>query len=103
MSSIDLADDREPVGADGLCAPPLGRRPLTAPAPVARCLFGVSGFVDRRRGRPTEATGAAVDYFLRTGTYSIARAERLLGYQPTVDLAEGMDRTETWLGDHGYL
>lgn len=81
----------------------LGTRPRYAPAPVARLLFNLAGFVERRRGRPTEATGAAIDYFCRTGTYSIAKARALLGYDPAVDLEEGMQRTEAWLRFEGHL
>jgi nucleoside-diphosphate-sugar epimerase len=44
-----------------------------------------------------------VDYFLRTGTYSIAKARAVLGYEPKVDLAEGMRRTEAWLHAEGFL
>lgn len=35
--------------------------------------------------------------------FSIAKAQRLLGYVPRVDFAEGMRRTETWLRNEGYL
>lgn len=80
-----------------------GRRPLTAPTTVARALFAASGFVDRRRGRPSEATPSAVDYFLRTGTYSIERARALLDFDPAIDLDEGMARTEAWLRTAGLL
>ena len=51
----------------------------------------------RLAGSETEANPTAVRYFLRTGTYSIAKARRLLGYDPQVDVAEGMARTERWL------
>jgi len=44
-----------------------------------------------------------VDYFLRQGTYSIDKARRVLGYEPAVDVAEGMARTETWLRSEGRL
>jgi nucleoside-diphosphate-sugar epimerase len=32
---------------------------------------------------------------------TIARAKRELGYQPLVDLREGMRRSVAWLLDHG--
>ncbi len=35
--------------------------------------------------------------------FSVAKAQRLLGYTPAIDFAEGMRRTETWLGENGYL
>jgi nucleoside-diphosphate-sugar epimerase len=42
-------------------------------------------------------------YLARTGTYSIARAHELLGYEPQVDLDEGMRLTEEWLHRQGLL
>ncbi len=39
----------------------------------------------------------------RTGTYSIAKARRILGYEPAVGLDEGMRRTEEWLRAEGLL
>jgi nucleoside-diphosphate-sugar epimerase len=35
--------------------------------------------------------------------FSVAKAQRLLGYVPAVDLDEGMRRTEAWLRQVGYL
>jgi nucleoside-diphosphate-sugar epimerase len=48
-------------------------------------------------GRTTEINAISMKYFTRTGTYSIAKARRMLGYAPAVGLAEGMTRTERWL------
>ena len=45
----------------------------------------------------------AITYLTRTGTYSIDKARRELGYEPKVDLAEGMRRTEAWLREEGLL
>jgi nucleoside-diphosphate-sugar epimerase len=42
-------------------------------------------------------------YLARTGTYSIAKARRVLGYEPAIDLDEGMRRTEVWLRGEGLL
>ena len=42
-------------------------------------------------------------YLARTGTYSIEKARRVLGYEPEVGLEEGMARTEAWLREHGLL
>jgi 2-alkyl-3-oxoalkanoate reductase len=36
-----------------------------------------------------------VKYLNRTGTYSIAKARRLVGYEPRIELDEGMQRTES--------
>jgi nucleoside-diphosphate-sugar epimerase len=35
--------------------------------------------------------------------FSVAKAQRLLGYAPRVDFAEGMRRTEAWLRAAGWL
>ena len=42
--------------------------------------------------------------FYTAGTrYSREKAERLLGYRPRIDFAEGMARTEAWLRAEGYI
>jgi nucleoside-diphosphate-sugar epimerase len=72
-------------------------RPRSLPAPVARAAAAVIDSVARLRGARNEVTPAAIDYLMRRGTYSIARAREVLGYEPAVDLHEGMRRTEAWL------
>lgn len=47
--------------------------------------------------------GDTVDYLLRRHTYSIAKARRMLGYEPKVGLDEGMARCEAWLREVGLL
>ena len=39
----------------------------------------------------------AVRYMLRRGTYSIAKARRLVGFEPAMPVAEGLERTVQWL------
>jgi nucleoside-diphosphate-sugar epimerase len=77
--------------------------PRSVPTPVARHAARAIDAVARLRGKRNEMTPAAVDYFNRRGTYSIARARELLGYQPRHDLATGMARTEEWLRSEGLL
>jgi nucleoside-diphosphate-sugar epimerase len=74
-----------------------GGRVRTAPAPAARLLARGLGSVERAIGRDSELSAATIDYLLRTGTYSIAKARRVLGHQPHVLLDEGMARTAQWL------
>lgn len=82
----------------------LGKRgPVCLPTSVAVALARGSGAVARLRRQETEASAATVLYFTRSGTYSIAKARDLLGYEPTVDLAEGMRRTESWLRDQQLI
>jgi nucleoside-diphosphate-sugar epimerase len=82
----------------------LGRRgPLGLPTPVAVALADAADRAGRLRGKVTEVNAISMRYFARTGTYSIAKARRLLGYEPVVDLDEGMARTEEWLRGEGLL
>jgi nucleoside-diphosphate-sugar epimerase len=71
--------------------------PRTAPAALARSAARAIDAAARLRGRRSEVTAAAVDYLMRRGTYSIARAGEALGYQPGHELDAGMARTEEWL------
>jgi nucleoside-diphosphate-sugar epimerase len=50
-----------------------------------------------------EVTADAIRYLARKGTYSIEKARSLLGYEPAVDLDEGMRRSEQWLRGEGLL
>ena len=79
------------------------RGPLVAPTWLVRLMAAVGGALDRHAGRDSELSPAAVHYFLRYGSYSIAEAQRVLGYAPRVDLAEGMRRTEAWLRANGLV
>lgn len=64
----------------------------TPPARLARRLLG----------RPT--IGPWSLHFRRNPSqFSVAKAQRVLGYAPAVDFAEGMRRTEAWLRSAGYL
>jgi nucleoside-diphosphate-sugar epimerase len=82
----------------------LGRRgPVCLPTPVAVALANGAASVARLRGTETEVNATTIRYFARTGTYSIARARRVLGYAPAVDLTEGMRRTEAWLREQRLI
>jgi nucleoside-diphosphate-sugar epimerase len=79
------------------------RAPLCAPTGVATALASVVGAVDRARGVNQEINAASVAYLARRGTYSIAKARRVLGYAPAVGLDAGFVRTARWLRDQGML
>lgn len=82
----------------------LGQRgPVCLPTPVALALATAADRAARLAGSETEANPTAVRYFLRTGTYSIEKARRLLGYDPQVGVEEGMARTEVWLREQGLV
>jgi nucleoside-diphosphate-sugar epimerase len=82
----------------------LGRKgPRVLPTPAALALVSVPEAAAAVSGTPTEISRESMRYFTRTGTYSIDKARRLLGYEPAVDLTEGMRRTESWLRSQGLL
>jgi nucleoside-diphosphate-sugar epimerase len=78
-------------------------RPRSVPFGLARSAARVMDAAARLRGGRSELTPGAIDYTMRRGTYSIARAREVLGYEPQVDLDEGMRRTEAWLRSEGLL
>ncbi len=82
----------------------LGKRgPICLPTPLAVTAARLAGAAERLRGNRTEINAASMLYLARPGGYSIEKARRLLGYEPQVDLAEGMRRTEAWLREHDLL
>ena len=77
--------------------------PRTAPRRVVREVARAMDLAAKVRGRRSEATAAAIDYFTRRGSYSIARAREVLGYEPAHDLEAGMAKTEEWLRAEGLI
>ena len=77
--------------------------PRCLPSAAAVGLSALPEAVGIVSGNRTEISRESIRYFTRTGTYSIDKARALLGYEPAVDLAEGMRRTETWLRDQGLV
>ena len=78
----------------------LGKR--TVPVAPTRAVVAMASTLGRV-ARDSEVTPAAVRYLARTGGYSIDKARSLLGYEPAVDLDEGMRRSEEWLRNEGFL
>jgi len=66
------------------------------PGTIAVGLAEAGGRLARLMGRSTELGRGAIGLMSRRGTYSIDKARRLLGFEPKVDLAEGMRRSEAW-------
>jgi nucleoside-diphosphate-sugar epimerase len=79
---------------------PAARR---VPTPLAMALAAIPEAAAWFAGGTTELRRSSVRYRTRTGTYSIEKARRELGFEPAVDLADGMGRTEAWLRDAGLL
>lgn len=82
----------------------LGRRgPIGIPTAPAIALAAAADRVNRLRGARSEVNAISMRYLAREGTYSIEKARRVLGYEPAVDLDEGMRRTEAWLRETGRV
>lgn len=81
-----------------------GRRgPLGVPTRLGVALAAIADRANRLAGRRSEVNAISMRYLARPGTYSIEKAERMLGYAPRVDLDEGMARTERWLRTEGHI
>ncbi len=77
--------------------------PRRLPTRVAMALSTIPETAAWLGGGTTELRRSSVIYMTRTGTYSIDKARRMLGFEPEVDLSEGMRRTEEWLHAQGML
>ena len=87
----------------GRYADMLGTRLRSLPASAAAALAAPVGLVSRAVGLQPPLSGRAVEYVTHPGTYSIAKAQQVLGWTPRVSLDEGMERTEQWLREAGLL
>ena len=80
----------------------VGRRLLTLPTPLA---LGSAALIQRAaRLAPgdNDINPASVRYLLRKGTYSNAKARRVLGWEPRVGVEEGLEHTIEWLRGEGF-
>lgn len=81
-------------------------RHVRSDRPAQPVALGLAAGVDRSTrllGRRTESNPNTLRYLARVGGYSIEKARKRRGYEPAVDLDEGMRRTEAWLRDTGHL
>lgn len=75
----------------------------TLPRWAVRPVFAVIEGVSKALGIEPPATSAALSFVGRQGKYSIEKARRRLGYEPRVNLDEGMSRTRDWLASEGMI
>lgn len=81
----------------------LVRKPLVVlPTPVTLASAAVVQRVARLAPGDNEVNPASARYLLRTGTYSNAKARRVLGWEPRVGVEEGLKRTIAWLRAEGF-
>ncbi|HSN74203.1 MAG TPA: NAD-dependent epimerase/dehydratase family protein, partial [Anaerolineae bacterium] len=82
----------------------LGRERLPVyPAILARGAISPPGrWLRRLLGKPVPGPWS-YHFRFNPSRFSIAKAQRALGYAPRVDLDEGMRRTERWLREQGHI
>ncbi len=80
----------------------LGRRLITLPTPIALASAAVIQRIARLTPGENEINPGSARYLLRQGTYSNAKARRVLGWEPRVGVSEGLARTVEWLRAEGY-
>lgn len=81
----------------------VGKRPRLLRTGPALGLAATAQAALKVAGVQSEIGLESMRYLTRTGTYSIEKARTVLGYEPAVDLAEGMRRTESWLREQGLI
>lgn len=72
------------------------------PAPVQAAAF-VCDRVLRAVGLDPPLYPRRVEFFVKNRAFDISKARRLLGYEPEVDLEEGLARTAAWYRAEGLL
>jgi len=70
------------------------------PSWLANLLAALVQYSSRLTSQRSEIGRGTMDMLSRRGSYDISKAQRLLGYQPAVDLEQGMKLTEQWLVDN---
>jgi nucleoside-diphosphate-sugar epimerase len=88
---------------DRLAAMVGGRPARRLPRPVLTAAARAMEAVASLRGQPPAFTANAITFVDRRGTASNRRAREELGWEPRVDLDEGLRRTEEWLRAEGLL
>ncbi len=76
-----------------MCDGTIRTLPMSVAAPAAEIL----GSLLRRAGQKTDLSAGTMWLLNRPGTYSIEKAQRMLGYQPGMSMELGMARVEEWL------
>jgi nucleoside-diphosphate-sugar epimerase len=80
----------------------VGRRLITLPTPIALASAAVIQRIARLTPGENEINPGSARYLLRRGTYSNAKARRVLGWEPEVGISDGLARTIAWLREEGY-
>lgn len=87
----------------GRYAAETGTRLVPVPAAPTRVAMATIDRLLHALGVDAPIAPESVEYLTHPGTYSIAKARRLLGWHPEVDLDQGMRRTLAWARAQGLL
>lgn len=71
--------------------------PISLPAGVMKFIAWLHCWVQTVLGQTPKLLPESIDMVTRPYAYSIAKARMQLGYEPKIDLEEGMRRTQEWL------
>jgi nucleoside-diphosphate-sugar epimerase len=71
--------------------------PISLPAQIVKGLIYLRCFYQKVIGETPDLLPESVDFITRPYVYSIAKARTQLGYEPTIDLEEGMQKIQSWL------
>lgn len=77
--------------------------PRSFSTPTAIRLARLASLLGKWSRRPSEASPQSMLMLSKSHTVSMEKARRVLGYEPRIGLAEGMQRTEAWLRERGQL
>jgi nucleoside-diphosphate-sugar epimerase len=83
----------------------LGKRGAipSLPTSLAIRIAEAGAALARLTGRSSEIGRGSIGLLSRPGTYSIEKARRMLGYTPRMNLATGMQLSETWARETGLI
>jgi nucleoside-diphosphate-sugar epimerase len=79
----------------------VGRRLVLVPTALALAAAAVVQQTARLTPGDNDVNPASARYLIRTGTYSNAKARRVLGWEPQVGLQDGLEQTVSWLREQG--
>ncbi len=83
----------------GFYARMCGRKPRRIPLWTAKTL----GFANEKFNLGLPLTREWLQFYVKQVVFSIEKAEELLGYKGRISIEEGMNSTEAWLKEAGYL
>lgn len=88
-----------------LCASNLGSKilPLHFPLFLALLIAWITEPLFKKFNRESPLTKGKLGFFIKNRAYSIRKAEKELGYKPTISLENGLQQTFKWYKEHNML